>query len=121
MRAQLISLNYQVPHCDTTLYKFPVVIGYSTEAGICLEDPSISPYHCEIDLVDDQLVVRDLGSVHGTFVNSEPIDESVLNHGDELSIGMTTFLVKCSPAKGRYARGSSENVADRAPVFANSK
>jgi pSer/pThr/pTyr-binding forkhead associated (FHA) protein len=93
MRAKLISLDYLVPQCDTSLDVVPLVIGHAHNADICLDDYSVADYHCRIDSVGDELVVSDLGSVHGTFVNGARIADSVLNHGDELAIGLMTFLV----------------------------
>jgi pSer/pThr/pTyr-binding forkhead associated (FHA) protein len=94
MKAELISLNYHVPACDTTLRDFPVIIGRGRGADIRLEDHSVCDYHCRIDLVDGELTVTDLGSLHGTCVNSSQITESPLRHGDELAIGMLSFLVQ---------------------------
>jgi pSer/pThr/pTyr-binding forkhead associated (FHA) protein len=97
MPASLISLDYHVPRCDTTLADFPVVFGSGMDVQIRLADQSISPHHCEIDLTKGGLVVRDLGSVHGTFVNGTRIRESALLPGDELALGMLTFLVQECP------------------------
>lgn len=97
MPARLISLDYLVPDCDTNLVKFPVLIGRAAESQIRLDDYSISNHHCEIDYEGDGLVVRDLGSVHGTFVNATRVAESRLMPGDELAVGMMTFLVLGDP------------------------
>ncbi len=43
----------------------------------------------------NRLVVRDLGSVHGTYVNGSRVTEAVLSAGDQLALGLTTFLVEC--------------------------
>lgn len=95
MRFELISLNYQVPKCDMRLERLPVVIGCSPEAGICLDEPYVSMLHCRIEEADNgQLIVHDLDSVHGTFVNGEPARGIPLKDGDELAIGMLTFFVQ---------------------------
>jgi pSer/pThr/pTyr-binding forkhead associated (FHA) protein len=93
MRAKLISLDYLVPQCDTNLDVFPIVIGHANNADIRLDDYTVADYHCRLDSTGDELVVSDLGSVHGTFVNGARIMESVLNHGDELAVGLMTFLI----------------------------
>ena len=69
MRARSISLDYLVPQCDTSLDALPVVIGHARDADIRLDDHSVGGYHCRIDCVGDEMVVSDLASVHGTFVN----------------------------------------------------
>ena len=89
-----ISLDYQVPQCDTRLHTFPVVIGHAPDATIRLDDESLGDHHCRIGSFRNGLIVTDLGSVHGTFVNGLRIVESTLKSGDELAIGMMTFLVQ---------------------------
>jgi pSer/pThr/pTyr-binding forkhead associated (FHA) protein len=97
MRARLISLDYQVPHCDTSLSTYPVVIGQAADVGIRLSDQSIADRHCRIDCTGNDLFVTDLGSVHGTFVNGSRIGRSTLIAGDEFAVGMMTFLVQIEP------------------------
>lgn len=108
MLARLISLDYFIPQCDTSLAQFPVVIGHAADADIQLHDQSISNHHCEIDCVNGRLIVRDLGSVRGTFVNRARIDESLLMPGDELAVGMMTFLVQGCPEEKREPRTVEE-------------
>ena len=43
---------------------------------------------------DSELIIRDLGSKHGTYVNESPIDETTIESGDELRIGITRFVVE---------------------------
>jgi pSer/pThr/pTyr-binding forkhead associated (FHA) protein len=43
------------------------------------------------------LLVRDLGSKHGTFVNDGQVTESVLKPGDKLNIGLTTLVAAYEP------------------------
>lgn len=76
------------------LSQFPVMIGRGEDAQISFEDRWLSRQHCEIDCFDGQLIVRDLGSRHGTYVNDLQIDESPLNFNDQLRIGLTKFVVK---------------------------
>jgi pSer/pThr/pTyr-binding forkhead associated (FHA) protein len=70
-------------------------------------------------LADDRLVVTDLGSVHGTFVNGSRITESILSAGDELGIGMMTFLVQVEQELEVIQR-SSPKVTKRANCLSES-
>ena len=70
-----------------------MTIGRSAEADICLNDCWVSRVHCEIDWVDDALVVRDLESGNGTLVNGEHISQARLEPGDKLTVGMSAFVV----------------------------
>ncbi len=55
-------------------------------------DRIVSKEHCHIDLVDGRFVLRDLGSLNGTFVNGERVSERPLDPGDEISLGSTRIL-----------------------------
>jgi serine/threonine protein kinase len=67
----------------------PLLLGRSRHAETRLEDPGVSRVHCEIELEDGQVVVTDLDSAGGTFVNGQRITENVLRPGDVLRIGET--------------------------------
>lgn len=92
-RARLISSCPQTSAFEFTFDQLPVLVGRSPEAGIRLEDHWVSRRHCQIDQVDGNLVVRDLDSKHGTYVNGTRVAEAVLQPGDRLSAGASSFLV----------------------------
>jgi len=70
---------------DKTLNK----IGRSSKNDIILTDKNftVSRFHCEIEISKDKIVLRDLSSKNGTFVNGKRITKSVLSYGDEIDIG----------------------------------
>jgi len=55
-------------------------------------DRIVSKEHCHIDLVDGRFVLRDLGSLNGTFINGERVTEKVLSSGDEITLGSTRII-----------------------------
>jgi pSer/pThr/pTyr-binding forkhead associated (FHA) protein len=63
-------------------------IGRHPDSDIFLDDITVSRRHAEL-IHDDagKVVLRDLGSLNGTYVNRERIDEAVLSAGNELQIG----------------------------------
>lgn len=75
----------------------PDGIAYSLERGatlgrgdveIRLEDPFASTRHARIDRQGSVLVLEDLGSTNGTYLNEEPLDgPRPLHHGDRIRIG----------------------------------
>lgn len=73
MTARLVGAGSGAPQYEIPLRTFSVVIGRSAEAGVCLNDCWVSRRHCEIDVVGGTLVVRDLKSRHGTFVNGHAV------------------------------------------------
>jgi EAL domain-containing protein (putative c-di-GMP-specific phosphodiesterase class I) len=65
----------------------------SSGLALALASDSVSKEHAEIVLDDGVLVVRDLGSKNGTFVNSEPVSEARLEEGDILHFAQVEFRV----------------------------
>ena len=55
-------------------------------------DRIVSKEHCHVDLVDGRWLLRDLGSLNGTYVNGERVGERGLNPGDEITLGATRIL-----------------------------
>ncbi len=64
-----------------------VTVGRHQESDIFLDDISVSRRHATFTRGADGTVVRDLGSLNGTYVNRNLVDESRLHNGDEVQIG----------------------------------
>ena len=64
-----------------------VKAGRHPESDIFLDDITVSRRHVEITPADGGYSVRDVGSLNGTYVNRERIDEVPLAPGDEVQIG----------------------------------
>jgi len=62
-------------------------IGRVEDNTFQIAEPSVSSHHCEVLLRGDEVVVKDLNSTNGTFINGEKITESVLKPGHTLRIG----------------------------------
>ncbi len=71
----------------------PLRVGRSTSVDLCLNDQWVSRYHCEFRREQDGVVVRDLQSTHGTYVNDRRITVCKLDDGDVISIGLNRFVV----------------------------
>ena len=63
------------------------VIGRHGDCDLRLDDVTVSRRHAVIERSADRYVLRDLGSLNGTYVHLERIGETPLRHGDELRIG----------------------------------
>jgi pSer/pThr/pTyr-binding forkhead associated (FHA) protein len=63
-------------------------VGRADGNEIHLPYPSVSNRHCIFLLSGSDVVVRDLNSSNGTFVNGEPATEAVLRPGDSIMIGI---------------------------------
>ncbi|HUY12479.1 MAG TPA: sigma 54-interacting transcriptional regulator [Terriglobia bacterium] len=68
-------------------------IGREPSSSLSIDDQYVSRRHCIIQVEDGTLRITDLNSHNGTFVNSIPIKKRDLNHGDQIMIGGSTFVV----------------------------
>jgi diguanylate cyclase (GGDEF)-like protein len=68
-----------------------VLIGRSSKCDIQIDQESISRNHSKIVNTGKSILVRDLGSTNGTYVNDEPVEEHTLHDGDLIKIGRTIF------------------------------
>ena len=75
-----------------------VLLGRDADSVIRLEDPTVSPHHCRIELRDGRSVLIDLDSDSRTFVNGIPVKHRELNPGDEIAVGNSVFLFEAEKA-----------------------
>jgi len=66
--------------------------GRHPESDIFLDDITVSRRHAEFVSRGEVTTVRDVGSLNGTYVNRERIDEASLSSGDEVQIGKFKLL-----------------------------
>ena len=71
-----------------------VLIGRHQECDIQIPSRKISRRHCCIALINDHLVVRDLGSTNGIRINGIKVVEGNLQADDQLTIGNMCYQVK---------------------------
>jgi pSer/pThr/pTyr-binding forkhead associated (FHA) protein len=64
-----------------------VSAGRHPDSDIFLDDVTVSRRHAEFARTADGFTVRDVGSLNGTYVNRERIDETALSGGDEVQVG----------------------------------
>jgi Nif-specific regulatory protein len=92
MPARLIAVGGPVQKTEFPLGDEDVVIGRDNAATICINSRSVSRQHCVVRRDGDQYLVRDLGSRNGTLINSMPVTERVLRHGDRIGISDFQFV-----------------------------
>lgn len=73
-----------------------ITIGRIPDSVITLEDPNVSRNHAEIRPQGGGFVLADVGSTNGTKINGVKISERVLQDGDEMTFGSTTFRFEAS-------------------------
>lgn len=64
-----------------------ITIGRHPDADLFLDDVTVSRRHAEIHLTPDGPMLRDLGSLNGTYVSGSRAEEHMLTTGDELQVG----------------------------------
>jgi pSer/pThr/pTyr-binding forkhead associated (FHA) protein len=69
------------------LDKDVTTVGRHPDSDIFLDDVTVSRRHAEFVRAEHGFAVKDVGSLNGTYLNRERIDESVLSGGDEVQIG----------------------------------
>ena len=72
----------------------PVVIGRGTDSTLTIKHPLLSRRHCELYEENRQVMVKDLASLNGTFVNESRVETSVsLSSGAKLKLGSVEMQV----------------------------
>ncbi|HXF37855.1 MAG TPA: FHA domain-containing protein [Actinomycetota bacterium] len=77
--------------------------GRGPENDVFLDDITVSRRHAEIVRREDGFFIRDLGSLNGTYVNRERVEETKLASGDEVQVGK--FKLVFLAAEDRAAGG----------------
>ncbi|HTJ43456.1 MAG TPA: GGDEF domain-containing protein [Kofleriaceae bacterium] len=68
-----------------------IIIGRSSKADIQIDQEAVSRNHCKIINTGKAILLRDMGSTNGTYINDELIDEYVLRDGDYIKVGRCIF------------------------------
>ena len=63
-----------------------------------IAEASVSSHHCEVHLRGNEVLIRDLNSTNGTFINGEKITESVLKPGQTLRLGNVELKLEAEAA-----------------------
>jgi pSer/pThr/pTyr-binding forkhead associated (FHA) protein len=74
-----------------------VTAGRHHESDIFLDDISVSRRHATFTRTSQGTVVKDMGSLNGTYVNRDLVDECALKNGDEVQIGKYRMVFHGSP------------------------
>ncbi|GAA3562467.1 MULTISPECIES: glycogen accumulation regulator GarA [Amycolatopsis] len=74
--------------------------GRHPDSDIFLDDVTVSRRHAEFRREGGEFVVIDVGSLNGTYVNREPVDQAVLAGGDEVQIGKFRLVFLTGPGHG---------------------
>lgn len=74
-----------------------ITAGRHPESDIFLDDITVSRRHAEVRREEGRLVVRDVGSLNGTYLNRERIEQGDLNDGDTVQVGKFKLVFVAGP------------------------
>src|SRR5438552_484014 len=92
-------LNSGGPAQELPLRSGLVRVGRNSENDIQIEHSSVSGVHCEINCAGDSIVVKDLSSTNGTFIERRAIQEASLTHGQRLQLGSVEMILDAPTAQ----------------------
>ncbi|MEP6475827.1 MAG: FHA domain-containing protein [Actinomycetota bacterium] len=86
---QALLLVKRGPNAGSTflIEKDSTSLGRDTRSDVFLDDVTVSRGHARIERRDGVFFVKDLGSLNGTYLNGEAVEETKLARGDEVQIG----------------------------------
>ena len=105
--------------CDGVEHAFqalPVTIGRDPDNDLPIDDTKLSRRHCRIARTPEGIVVEDLESSNGTFVNGLRSQRHVLDAGDTILIGVTSLSVEWDPDAAPPRRKRKRNAAEVAAL-----
>jgi predicted component of type VI protein secretion system len=92
-------------------------IGRVEDNTFQIADPSVSSHHCEVLLRGSDVLIKDLNSTNGTFINGEKITESVLKPGQVLRLGQIELRLENgappAPASSNAPAASAANLGKK--------
>ena len=87
-------VNERDPVREYQIQEFPFSIGRSSNSSLCLSESCVSKNHAELRVSSGRLIVHDLDSTNGTFVNGGKIlGEAPVKNGDLLQFASLVFRV----------------------------
>lgn len=89
-------------------------IGRRQDCDFCIPLNCVSRRHCEINMDNGNVMIRDLKSRNGTLINGRPIEEARLNPGDILKIGPVELVLQVNdnpPSFQSYLQGVASSTA----------
>jgi pSer/pThr/pTyr-binding forkhead associated (FHA) protein len=89
----LILITEDYPRQVFELGRAILMVGRSDDSEIKVPDHGVSRNHASIVMDQGSFVVRDNGSLNGTYVNGERVSRYILKHHDMVRFGSCLFLV----------------------------
>lgn len=93
MQVTLVMFKSNGDRKEFPLTKPKMVVGRKVNCDLRIPLSAVSRQHFAIELGDDEVKLRDLGSSNGTYYNDERVMEATLAPGDQIRVGPVVFVV----------------------------
>src|SRR6184192_1516929 len=92
--AKLVVLSEGFTGLTCELKADKTTVGRLEDNAFQIPEPSVSSHHCELTRRATDLLVKDLNSTNGTFINGEKVVEAVLKPGQILRLGQVEMRLE---------------------------
>lgn len=95
----ILDMKYLLYYIDGFIKKFPleqpvVTIGRNHDNSLNINDRFLSRNHLKITVKDESIMIQDLNSKNGTFIDQKPIEKGEVKIGESFSLGSLEFFLK---------------------------
>jgi pSer/pThr/pTyr-binding forkhead associated (FHA) protein len=111
--ARLVLLSEGLTGRSYELKTEKTTVGRVSDNAFEIPEASVSSHHAEIHLRGNDVLVKDLNSTNGTFINGERVTEAVLKPGQILRLGMVEMRLET----GAAAAAMKKQVLDQTRVI----
>lgn len=92
------------------------VIGRQPDCDIAIPAEEISRHHAKLRVTPEGLLVEDMGSANGTFINGQRVQNGLLKPGEELRLDTVRFLLVAPGMDARQQSAATRVEAESAPA-----
>ena len=115
--AKLVVLSEGFTGLTCELKADKTTVGRLEDNAFQIPEPSVSSHHCELTRRGADLLVKDLNSTNGTFINGEKVAEAVLKPGQILRLGQVEMRLESGAAAAAAASVGSKKPLEKTMVI----
>ena len=108
-KSKLLAVSGPLQGREFVINKDVFTMGSGEQNDLILDDSTISRRHCEIQVVPEGYLIKDLGSTNGTIVQGLRVTEAFLSHGTEFQLGKTKIVFVPLQETIEYMLSNKEN------------
>jgi pSer/pThr/pTyr-binding forkhead associated (FHA) protein len=120
IEAKLIMFRASGERRDLPLNSDRTLIGRKNDCDVRIPLTEVSRHHTELLIKQDKVLLRDLGSSNGTFVNNQRVETATLAPGDHVIVGPVVFTVQINGEPSEI-RPVKTKVQPRTPAASGAK